>query len=108
MFLSCIVHTGVFFDHDSGQSNISGKIIYSARVIPYRGSWLDFEFDHKDLLFARIDRRRKFPATIFLKALGYLEEQILDYFYDVSLVKVEQWPDFSLHGHYKDAGGSGL
>ena len=79
---------GVFFDHDSGQSNISGKIIYSARVIPYRGSWLDFEFDHKDLIYARIDRRRKFPATIFLKALGCSEEEILDYFYDVSVVTV--------------------
>ena len=79
---------GVFFDHDSGQSNISGKIIYSARVIPYRGSWLDFEFDHKDLIYARIDRRRKFPATIFLKALGCSEEEILEYFYDVSPISV--------------------
>ena len=80
---------GVFFDHDEGKSNTSGKLLYSARVIPYRGSWLDFEFDHKDLLFARIDRRRKFPATIFLKALGYTEEQILEYFYDLSLVTVK-------------------
>ncbi len=79
---------GVFFDHDGGKSNTTGKLIYSARVIPYRGSWLDFEFDHKDLLYARIDRRRKFPATIFLKALGYTEEEILEYFYDLSLVSV--------------------
>jgi len=65
---------GVFFDHDGGKSNTSGKLIYSARVIPYRGSWLDFEFDNKDLIYARIDRRRKFPATILLKALGYSVE----------------------------------
>ena len=80
---------GVFFDHDGGRSNTTGKLIYSARVIPYRGSWLDFEFDHKDLIYARIDRRRKFPATVFLKALDYTEEQILDYFYDISLVSVQ-------------------
>ena len=80
---------GVFFDHDAGKSNTSGKLIYSARVIPYRGSWLDFEFDHKDLIHARIDRRRKFAATIFLKALGLSTEEILEKFYDPSLVKVE-------------------
>ena len=79
---------GVFFDHDGGRSNTSGKLIYSARVIPYRGSWLDFEFDHKDLIYARIDRRRKFPATIFLKALDYTEEKILEYFYDLSHISV--------------------
>ena len=79
---------GVFFDHDGGRSNTSGKWLYSARVIPYRGSWLDFEFDHKDLLYARIDRRRKFPATIFLKALGLTDEQILEYFYNLSWVTV--------------------
>ena len=80
---------GVFFDHDGGRSNTSGKLIYSARVIPYRGSWLDLEFDHKDLLYARIDRRRKFPATIFLKALGYTEEEILEKFYDLSHVQIQ-------------------
>ena len=80
---------GVFFDHDGGRSNTTGKLIYSARIIPYRGSWLDFEFDHKDLIYARIDRRRKFPATIFLKALNYTEEEILEYFYDLSLVSVQ-------------------
>ncbi len=80
---------GVFFDHDDGRSNTSGKLIYSARVIPYRGSWLDFEFDHKDLMYARIDRKRKFPATVFLKALGLSTEEILKHFYDLSLVKVE-------------------
>lgn len=79
---------GVFFDHDGGRSNTSGKLIYFARVIPYRGSWLDFEFDHKDLIYARIDRRRKFPATIFLKALGYTEEEVLEYFYDLSHISV--------------------
>ncbi len=78
---------GVFFDHDGGKNNISGKLIYSARVIPYRGSWLDFEFDQKDLLYVRIDRRRKFPVTILLKALGFTTEQLLDYFYDIDVVR---------------------
>ena len=80
---------GVFFDHDGGKNNISGKLIYSARVIPYRGSWLDFEFDQKDLLYVRIDRRRKFPATILLKALGYDTEQLLDYYYDLDLITID-------------------
>ena len=62
---------GVFYDHDKGKTHSSGKVLYSARVIPYRGSWLDFEFDHKDILYVRIDRRRKMPATVLLKALGY-------------------------------------
>src|SRR5262245_34502073 len=62
---------GVFFDHDKGASHASGKLLYSARVIPYRGSWLDFEFDHKDILYVRIDRRRKLHVTVLLKALGY-------------------------------------
>ncbi|MCS6838042.1 MAG: DNA-directed RNA polymerase subunit beta [Bdellovibrionaceae bacterium] len=79
---------GVFFDHDSGKVNLSGKLIYSARIIPYRGSWLDFEFDQKDLLHVRIDRRRKFPVTILLKALGYSTDQLLSYFYDVDEVVV--------------------
>jgi DNA-directed RNA polymerase subunit beta len=74
---------GVFFDHDGGKNNASGKLIYSARVIPYRGSWLDFEFDQKDVIHVRIDRRRKFPATILLKALGLNTEQLLEYFYDL-------------------------
>lgn len=72
---------GVFFDHDKGKTHSSGKVLYSARVIPYRGSWLDFEFDHKDILFVRIDRRRKMPATVLLKALGYSVEQLLNYYY---------------------------
>ncbi len=73
---------GVFFDHDKGKTHSSGKVLYSARVIPYRGSWLDFDFDHKDILFVRIDRRRKLPATVLLKALGYSAEELLNYFYD--------------------------
>ncbi len=81
---------GVFFDHDGGKNNASGKFIYSARVIPYRGSWLDFEFDQKDLLYVRIDRRRKFPVTILLKALGYTTEQLLEYFYDLDKVIVKK------------------
>ena len=72
---------GVFFEHDRGKTHSSGKLLFSARVIPYRGSWLDFEFDPKDLLYFRIDRRRKMPVTILLKALGYTEEQILAEFY---------------------------
>jgi DNA-directed RNA polymerase subunit beta len=73
---------GVFFDHDKGKTHSSGKLLYSARIIPYRGSWLDFEFDPKDCLFVRIDRRRKLPATILMRALGYGPEQILDIFFD--------------------------
>jgi len=72
---------GVFFDHDKGKTHSSGKLLYSARVIPYRGSWLDFEFDAKDLVYVRIDRRRKLHATILLRALGYEEEEILAMFY---------------------------
>jgi DNA-directed RNA polymerase subunit beta len=73
---------GVFFDHDKGKTHSSGKLLYSARIIPLRGSWLDFEFDPKDLLYVRIDRRRKFPVTTFLKALGYSSKDILSTFYD--------------------------
>jgi len=73
---------GVFFDHDRGKTHSSGKLLFSARIIPYRGSWLDFEFDPKDCVFARIDRRRKLPVTIILRALGYTEEQVLDMFFD--------------------------
>jgi len=73
---------GVFFDHDKGKTHSSGKLLFSARVIPYRGSWLDFEFDPKDLVYVRIDRRRKLPATILLRALGYETEEILDTFFD--------------------------
>ncbi len=78
---------GVFFDHDGGKNSASGKLIYSARVIPYRGSWLDVEFDQKDLIHVRIDRRRKFPVTILLKSLGYNTEQLLEYFYDLDIVE---------------------
>ena len=73
---------GVFFDHDKGKTHSSGKLLFSARVIPYRGSWLDLEFDHKDSVFVRIDRRRKLPATILLRALGYNTEEILDMFFE--------------------------
>ena len=73
---------GVFFDHDKGKTHSSGKVLYSARIIPYRGSWLDFEFDAKDLVFVRIDRRRKLLATVILRALNYSNEQILEMFYE--------------------------
>ncbi|MDX1560293.1 MAG: DNA-directed RNA polymerase subunit beta, partial [Marinobacter sp.] len=75
---------GVFFDHDKGKTHSSGKLLYSARVIPYRGSWLDFEFDPKDSVFVRIDRRRKLPASILLRALGYTSEQMLEMFFETS------------------------
>ena len=75
---------GVFFDHDKGKTHSSGKLLFNARVIPYRGSWLDFEFDPKDCLFVRIDRRRKLPATILLRALGYDVEQIIEIFFDTN------------------------
>ncbi|GAB4264263.1 MAG: DNA-directed RNA polymerase subunit beta [Deferrisomatales bacterium] len=80
---------GVFFSHDEGKKHSSGKFLYSARVIPYRGSWLDFEFNHKDLVFVRIDRRRKLPATVLIKALGYTQREILDLFYDKLTVRVD-------------------
>jgi DNA-directed RNA polymerase subunit beta len=73
---------GVFFDHDRGKTHSSGKLLYSARVIPYRGSWLDFEFDPKDLVYVRIDRRRKLPATVLLRALGFNSQEILEMFYE--------------------------
>lgn len=76
---------GVFFEHDKGKTHSSGKLLYSARIIPYRGSWLDFEFDPKDCVFVRIDRRRKLPATILLRALGYTSEQILEMFFENSV-----------------------
>ncbi len=75
---------GVFFDHDKGKTHSSGKLLFSARIIPYRGSWLDFEFDPKDCVFVRIDRRRKLPATILLRALGYNTEQMLDMFFETN------------------------
>src|SRR5271165_5170174 len=74
---------GVFFDHDKGKTHSSGKLLFAARIIPYRGSWLDFEFDAKDVVYVRIDRRRKLPATTFLYALGMDGEAILTTFYDV-------------------------
>ncbi|MCP4841047.1 MAG: DNA-directed RNA polymerase subunit beta, partial [Halieaceae bacterium] len=87
---------GVFFDHDKGKTHSSGKLLYSARVIPYRGSWLDFEFDPKDLVFVRIDRRRKLPATILLRALGYQAEEILSMFYDTNKFSVAKNGTFSM------------
>ena len=73
---------GLIFDHDRGKTHSSGKLLYSSRVIPYRGSWLDFEFDHKDLVYIRIDRRRKLYATILLRAIGYSSQEILEKFYE--------------------------
>ena len=75
---------GVFFDHDRGKTHSSGKLLFNARIIPYRGSWLDFEFDHKDCVYVRIDRRRKLPATILLRALGFDNEQIISLFYETN------------------------
>src|SRR3989338_6041275 len=80
---------GVFFSHDGGKTHSSGKLLYSARVIPNRGSWLDFEFDHKDTLHARIDRSRKIHATILLRALGYSTEELLHYFYNSETIYLD-------------------
>ncbi len=81
---------GAFFDHDKGKTHSSGKLLYSARIIPLRGSWLDFEFDPKDFLYVRIDRRRKFPATILLKALGYSAKEILHHFYETEMISLDE------------------
>src|SRR5690606_31638913 len=75
---------GVFFDHDRGKTHSSGKLLFSARVIPYRGSWLDFEFDPKDALYTRIDRRRKLPVSVLLRALGYSNEDMLNEFFEIN------------------------
>ncbi len=81
---------GVFFDNDRGKTHSSGKVLFFARIIPYRGSWIDFEFDHKDILYVRIDRRRKLPATILLRALGYTTEELLNFFYRSEKVYLEE------------------
>ncbi|HJW11591.1 MAG TPA: DNA-directed RNA polymerase subunit beta, partial [Albitalea sp.] len=94
---------GVFFEHDKGKTHSSGKLLFSARIIPYRGSWIDFEFDHKDMLYVRIDRRRKLPATVLLRAIGSVpdtakkdpidfrgtSEEILKYYYDTETIRIE-------------------
>jgi DNA-directed RNA polymerase subunit beta len=79
---------GVFFDHDKGKTHSSGKLLFSARIIPYRGSWLDFEFDPKDLVFVRIDRRRKLPASVLLRALDYTTEQVLEIFFETNTFRL--------------------
>ena len=81
---------GVFFNHDKGKTHASGKLLYSARIIPLRGSWLDFEFDPKDFLYVRIDRRRKFPVTILLKALGYSTRELLSHFHKTEIIGIEK------------------
>ena len=80
---------GAYFDHDDGKKHSSGKLLYSARIIPYRGSWLDLEFNTKDILHVRIDRKRKMPATVLLKALGYTAEELLEYYYDTETIYME-------------------
>lgn len=87
---------GVFFDHDKGKTHSSGKLLYSARVIPYRGSWLDFEFDPKDMLYVRIDRRRKLPATILLRAMGYTSAEMIDMFFDTSVFRFSEGEKITL------------
>src|SRR5215471_7812618 len=86
---------GVFFDHDKGKTHSSGKVLYSARIIPYRGSWLDFEFDPKDIIYVRIDRRRKMHATVLLRALGYSTQDLLNYFYSTETIYLEKGNKFS-------------
>ena len=80
---------GVFFEHDKGRTHSTGKLLYSARIIPYRGSWIDFEFDPRDVLYVRIDRRRKFPATVLLRALGMTTEDLLNYYYRKDVLIIE-------------------
>ncbi len=88
---------GVIFDHDKGKTHSSGKLLFQARVIPYRGSWLDFEFDAKDCVFARIDRRRKLPVTILLRALGYSNPEILDLFFEKNILQLtKKGPELEL------------
>ncbi|NQS72435.1 MAG: DNA-directed RNA polymerase subunit beta, partial [Desulfobulbaceae bacterium] len=87
---------GLFYTHDNGRSHASGKRLYSARIIPVRGSWLDFEFDIKDVLYVRIDRRRKLPVTVLLKALGYNEEELLNEFYRVDTIHVDEEGAYSI------------
>ncbi len=81
--------SGVFFDHDKGKTHSSGKVIYSSRIIPVRGSWIDMEIDPKDIVYIRIDRRRKFPVTLLFKAFGYSTEDLLNYFYDTQKIVIE-------------------
>src|SRR3984885_9168122 len=80
---------GVFFEHDKGRTHSTGKLLYSARIIPYRGSWIDFEFDPRDVLYVRIDRRRKFPATVLLRALGMTTEDLLNYYYRKDVINLD-------------------
>jgi DNA-directed RNA polymerase subunit beta len=80
---------GIFFDHDKGRTHSSGKLLYSARIIPLRGSWIDLEFDPKDILYVRIDRRRKFPVTLLLKALGWSAQELLDMMYPTEVFQLE-------------------
>jgi DNA-directed RNA polymerase subunit beta len=80
---------GVFFEHDKGRTHSTGKLLYSARIIPYRGSWIDFEFDPRDVLYVRIDRRRKFPATVLLRALGMTTEDLLNYYYKKDIINLD-------------------
>jgi DNA-directed RNA polymerase subunit beta len=87
---------GVFFDHDKGKTHSSGKLLYSARIIPYRGSWLDFEFDPKDLVYVRIDRRRKLPATVLLRAMGYSTNEIIAMFFELSTFNIDADGQFVL------------
>ena len=96
---------GAFFSHDKGKTHASGKLLYSARIIPLRGSWLDFEFDPKDLLYVRIDRRRKFPATILLKALGYSTKELLRQFYETEIIGIEKdgcWREARIENLYQN------
>src|ERR1044071_5674191 len=92
---------GVFFDHAKGKTHSSGKLLSSARIIPYSGSWLDFEFDHKDIIYVRIDRRRKMHATVLLRALGYSTQDLLNYFYNTETVYLEKGGKYSKSVEYE-------
>ncbi len=99
--------SGVFFDHDKGKSHSSGKIIYSSRIIPVRGSWIDMEIDPKDIVHIRIDRRRKFPVTILFKAFGYTTEDLLAYFYDLDRIVVRGRQIYQIFSSRYDTGPKG-
>ena len=93
---------GLFFDHDKGKSHSSGKVLYGARVIPYRGSWLDFEFDAKDLVYVRIDRRRKLLATILLKALKLTIKKFLKSFTRQKFIKIRKMKFINFRSYLED------
>ena len=97
---------GIVFEHDGGKKHSSGKLLYSARIIPHRGSWLDFEFDHKNVLFARIDRKRKIHATVLFKAMGYSTTDLLKMFYEMETLHFKKDGNFTRSLNFDLLGGT--